>query len=82
MAKPICLIKIDTRNMGSGRIDLYETLKFVGEKMPDYHVFAVPFTDEDENEPVQMQVFYEKDFTDIQYEELKKLILDTIGEQK
>lgn len=42
--------------------------------MPDYHVLVY------HSHPTEMQVFYEKDFTDIQYEELKVLIEEKLNQ--
>lgn len=48
----------------------------ISEKMPDYHVFVIPAIKqyEEPQEMMQFEVFYEKDFTEIQYEDFKKII--------
>lgn len=45
----------------------------------DYYWFVYPKRDIDEP---QLQVFYEKDFTPIKFEELKKFIEDTLKAEK
>jgi hypothetical protein len=81
MAKPICVIKVDTVEVNK---PLYEIQDEVQATLSDYWVFAVPFEQgKDENfEPIRFQVFYEKDFTKIQYEELKAIINDSINTTK
>lgn len=78
IAKPICLIKVDSRSHKNcrGIIEVYEVQKILDERLNDYHVLVVPFEQPDDEyfEPMQLQVFYEKDFTKIQYQELKEII--------
>lgn len=77
MAKPICLIKLDMR--GNEHEDIYAFNNAFQERMPDYHVFCIPKIDFEENvDQMEFSVFYEKDFTEIQYVELRKLIEDSI----
>lgn len=82
MPKPICLIKVDLRNCSSSCIE--QMRKEAIGQLDDYHVVTVPFEQPDNEplEPIQLQVFYEKDFTEIQYEELKKIIEDCIKNKK
>ncbi|WP_374440586.1 hypothetical protein [Epilithonimonas sp.] len=56
---------------------IYKINEGLEERMPDYHVFVVPFDSKNED-AVKFEVFYEKDFTEIQYEELKKIIEETL----
>lgn len=77
MAKPICLVKVDIRYQ---KLDIIHEMNYIlREKMPDYHVFAIPnyITDEPIDQ-LEIQVFYEKDFTPIKFEELKKFIEDSL----
>lgn len=77
--KPICLIKVDRSN---GRfIEISEMQQYFSTKMRDYYVLVVPFEQpEDEyDEPIRLQVFYEKDFTEAKYEELKKIVSDGVA---
>lgn len=85
--KPICVIKLDsTLPMHNERTVLSElpSLRDVFQKeMPDYHVWVVPImSNEPLTEPVQLQVFHPKDFTEANYEELKELVLTHIKEIK
>lgn len=71
------------RLIGQGLImdwALNEVQKGMEEKMPDYYVFVLPFEQSFDafDEPIQIQVFHEKDFTEIQYEGLKKLVMDSL----
>lgn len=80
-ARPIVVVKIPM-NWSVGRdgrrinwSDCNEFTKINEELKPDYHWFFIL------NESItemEFQVFYEKDFTPIQHEELKKLITDSI----
>jgi len=81
MAKPIALIYFDSEAL---RPDPYSRLneikKVLEAQLFDYHVLCIPISDVPEM--VRLQVFYEKDFTEIQYEELKALINNSINEIK
>jgi hypothetical protein len=74
--KPIVVIKADLERIKPCAHDLLAELTHIfSEKMPDYHVFVLPNDDHEEpHDVLEFQVFYEKDFTDIQYQELKTLI--------
>jgi hypothetical protein len=83
MAKPICLVTIDSGE----RKDAWELCADLREvyesRMPDYHIFVIPnFISEGPIPAMHLQVFYEKDFTEIQYEELKAMIENSIKEFK
>lgn len=78
MAKPICVIKVD--DSVTTISSLREVNQVLQEKMPDYHVFALPQTDR-EKEGFEFQVFYDKDFTETNYEQLKGLINSSLKEQ-
>jgi hypothetical protein len=76
--KPICVIYVDTERLPNDKGTweyLGELCRNYEERMPDYHIFVLP---NDNNEgPIQFfefQVFYEKDFTEIQYTELREMI--------
>lgn len=80
MAKPICVIYIDESVLPAKTAD--EVWELCGklcdgytEMMPDYHVFVIPDFNKEEPIPVfDCKVFYEKDFTEVQYQELKEII--------
>ena len=78
--KPICVTYIPIEfSLASGRTlswsDCYEMGLGFEKKMPEYY-HLVFLNSEIEN--VDIKVFYEKDFTQIQYEELKELIKKSI----
>lgn len=91
MAKPICVIYFPDHFVDgiAERNWIYEYMRFLNgdrdqedkykyrgfENFNDYHWFC--FYKQGINEP-ELKVFYEKDFTEIQFEELKKLITDSI----
>jgi hypothetical protein len=83
--KPICVIKVDMEtDFGNGQKANLNILRELFAKMlNDYHVFVIPAIHNYEigTELFTFQVFYEKDFTEIQYEELKQLITDSIKQQ-
>ncbi len=86
MSKPICVIKIDENTslgMSGQKINIRRVQEFMEAKLNDYHVFVIPILSPTEYslEPIQFQVFYEKDFTEIQYAELKKIITDSLESQ-
>ncbi len=86
MSKPICVIKIDINrvNSGAGVNDSWGNWQRLFEdKLPDYHVFVLPqdYNYEERQELFNFQVFYEKDFTEIQYAELKQLIEDSLKQK-
>lgn len=82
-AKPICIIKIDMMaDFGGGkRPNLREIAAAMEDRLRDYHVFVLPqAVDQTEpHEPIIFQVFYSKDFTDIDYNGLKELINSTLN---
>ncbi len=64
------------------KISIKEITEVFVEQLPDYHVFCFPsWRSSDEMEgAIEFKVFHEKDFTEIQYEELKKIIEDSLKE--
>ena len=79
MSKPICVINYNVREIPAGTSfgELYEIFKG---KLTDYHVLLVPIDNPEEFvPPFDLKVFYEKDFTEIQYAELKKIIEDALN---
>lgn len=56
--------------------DLFSLQRALDARWTDYHVFVVPVDDQERN--VELEVFYDKDFTDTNYEDLKKWITDYI----
>lgn len=77
MAKPICLIKIDFQSLmevNSRMIDRKEIQDGMANHLGnEYYVIVLPQYDKP-HEPIDISVFYEKDFTEIQYNELKEII--------
>ena len=73
MAKPILVINfcVDGMSVNKAKTKLSELYEFIGGSNinDEYHTFILPVK-ADSN----IQVFYEKDFDEIHYEELKKII--------
>ena len=87
MAKPIAVVKLDLNklnkqmNFGDREVRYMDIERWVEERIrEDYHVLILPCTEI--TEPIELQVFHEKDFTDIQYEELKQMVQDAIDKAK
>jgi len=79
MPKPILIIKVD--NSRGIFAEHYEMQRFFSDKYDDYHVLVVPFEQAEDSlvyEPIQIQVFHEKDFTEIDYKKLKSMIENSI----
>lgn len=79
MAKPICVIYIDKEVIDIPGQTTWEAVDSIREgyasHLPDYHVFVIPDFTRDEPIPVvRFHVFYEKDFTQVQHDELKSII--------
>lgn len=75
--KPICVMYFDQEILRSNPVhDLNRIRMVMEEKMPDYHVICI--TSENAEESVRLEVFHPKDFTEVQYEELKNIINEAI----
>ena len=60
-------------NRGGVTEEIYNTVqKKLEEKLPDYHTF-VYFINSNE---IEFKCFYEKDFEEVNFEELKKIITE------
>ena len=77
-AKPICVIYINPDSL-SGNKNFWETsrdyTKNLDETKPDYHWFVFPDYDA---QKIEVNVFHQKDFTEVNYEELKSIINNKI----
>lgn len=83
MAKPICVIYYLPEAFGGEHLAAnYRVNEVLQEKLSDYHVLAIPSRQSTDGscEDLRLQVFHEKDFTEIQYEELKKIITESINQ--
>jgi hypothetical protein len=91
--KPICVIYFPTEYSSMGGMIsnwIYEYMAFLnGEPMEQYEFGAAErfkdycwfcFYKDSINEP-EFKVFHEKDFTEIQYQELKQLVEDSLKQQ-
>lgn len=81
--KPICVVyipdNISDAGIKSGWSLCNELMEAWNNSKPDYHWFCLI----DYNaERIEFKVFHEKDFTPIQYEELKKLIEDSLPQKQ
>ncbi len=81
MAKPIFIAGIP-RIIGNSRTgDVRDIQKMLEEKFADYHVLVYLKCEDEGGEP-DFQVFYEKDFDEVKYEELKEIVRAKIDEQQ
>ena len=71
MAKPIFIVEAPAVLTNK---DFLNTQKVLSNKLNDYHVFMVQSDVKDFN----FKVFYDKDFEEINYNELKKLIKEKL----
>lgn len=76
-AKPIFIVKLPD----APSIELQQSINDkLANKMPDYHVLVI--SGETHLQTVDFQVFYEKDFNEIKYEELKQIINNSTQDRK
>ena len=83
-AKPICVVKVDD-NKDSGLESLWHIQRVIEDKLPGYYVLVVPVRRslmDSDYEPIKIEVFYEKDFTENKFNELKDLVLKSIEQYK
>ncbi len=76
-AKPIVVIYYNPPSDGTEHWRIQE---IVEEKWPDYHPLVVP--NPNQERVIELEVFYDKDFTDTNYEDLKKWITEYITPTK
>jgi hypothetical protein len=74
--KPICVIYFDQVT----GLDRNRVQEYFDEKWNDYHVLVVP--SHDMEEVMELEVFYDKDFKETDYETLKALIMDELKKLK
>lgn len=75
--KPIVVIRFNTNGISENVSHINSELQEkLSEKWADYHVLVIPTADQYED--FHIQTFYEKDFTEIQFEELKKIVEGSI----
>lgn len=84
MPKPIIVIYYlpDAMTSAGGKlIPYHEVLDAFETKFPDYHVLCLPsyLSVDGSLENIRLQVFYDKDFTDIDYTSLKLLINESLN---
>lgn len=78
MAKPIALLKINTTVLP--KIDGDLITEILEGKLHDYYILVLPSTCI--KDIFELQVFYDKDFTEVQHEELKALVKDAMDKAK
>lgn len=87
MSKPIIIVYYfpDLLTKAGGKLlPIYEVNKMFIDKFPDYHVLAIPshLSIDGSCEDVRLEVFHEKDITEVTFQELKDHVLATIEQQK
>lgn len=80
MAKPIFLIAVPyvSENFEQYIQNVQQKIQHVSEQLSDYHVLYYVHRGEE----LTFQTFYEKDFNQIKYEELKQMIQEKIENLK
>ena len=84
---PICVIyylpDLFIKPVGT-MLPVYEVNEMMRKILEGYHVLAVPSNQSADGscEDVRLEVFHPKDFTDIQLNELKELVLSEINKLK
>jgi hypothetical protein len=82
MPKPICVISLP-ENIIEGNKTSWEVCRdmmdYFEKTKPDYHWFVIP---DEKLHTLHFEVFYEKDFTEIQYNELKEMVMSKLTKQK
>lgn len=71
MSKPIFIIKLPS-SASANDLDHLQSLSDV--KFKDYHTIVCTSN----VESIEFEVFYEKDFNEVKYEELKQIVLNTV----
>lgn len=74
MPKPIVIIKLELAILQGELNNLLVMEDIYSKKFSDYHVLCVPVRT-NSDEPVVVEVYYEKNFNDIKFHELKKYII-------
>lgn len=87
VVKPICVIYYLPdlfTSAGGVMISVYDMNKVMKEHFPDYLTLAIPshLSSDGSCEDVRLEVFHPKDFSQIQYDELKELILTEMDKLK
>ena len=81
-SKPTPILVLYYCTKGQGREEYTNNIKSIQRIVEDsgindeYYAFVIPVIDVDSH----IQVFYEKDFTKVKYDELKKMINDKLKE--
>jgi len=70
MAKPICIFRVKHNSKAPSLLSLYSGLQA---QMPDYYVFPV-WADVTQVRDLEVEVFSEKDFTQVEHDAILKLI--------
>jgi len=79
MPKPIVVIKLELEVLRGDLGNLLIMEDIYSKRFHDYHVLCVPIRT-NSDEPVLLQVFYEKNFSDIKFEELKKYVVNLVND--
>lgn len=78
MAKPIFVIQMPFEYINETSMSVDEFAKLqraLEKKMPDYYVLLMTCN----CEKIEYKVFYEKDITDIQFEDLKRIVQNQVN---
>ena len=73
--KPIVLVYYKRMHNG---LELYEVQDALSKQLSDYYVIVIPQSNDKATQLIGLNVFYSKYFTSVQYDELKKIVEDSI----
>jgi hypothetical protein len=72
MAKPIFIIKLPEKSIDLG--DVEKLITPIQRDLYDYHVLCIFH----EGNNIEIEIFYEKDFNEVKFEELKEIVKENI----
>jgi len=79
MPKPIIVIKLELEVLRGDLDNLLIMEDIYSKRFHDYHVLCVPVRT-NSDEPVLLQVFYEKNFSQVKFEEIKKYVVNLVND--
>lgn len=77
MAKPICLVNINLSQAQNLSISDFQST--LSQRLNDYHVLVIP-AKHDQEKIIEIEVFYDKDFTPAQFDDITDIILEKLNE--
>ncbi len=79
-AKPICLVKKQVVDRDFLSRDINMLQEHLRKMMPDYHVFVIPMKKVEGRDWLELECFYEKDFTEENKGHIENILKQLIRE--